>query len=120
MRRDIYARTVYGSHRPGYGKRIVDEDGVAIDEWIDPVEPMILRVLREIGRPFGLEPLCRKMDAIAGFRDGYYIWDVLHACERMQQRGALRRTNPMSSDGDARFGLCGAETTTEAQGIRPG
>lgn len=105
MRRDMYSRTVYGSHRPGYGKRIVGENGAVIDEWIDPVEAMILRVLREKGAPVNLDPMCDAMNAIAGFRDGYYLWDVLRACEHLRQKGALRRVNPRSSDGGARFAL---------------
>lgn len=105
MRRDIYSRTVYGSHRPGYGKRIVGEDGAIVDEWIDPIEPSILRVLRESDRPVALESLCHAMNTISGFHDAHYIWDVLHACEHLRQKGALRRTNPRSSEGDARFWL---------------
>lgn len=106
MRQDIYSRTVYGSHRPGYGMRVVSEDGAVVDEWVDPIEPMILRVLRERGAPISLEPLCQRMATISGHhQDSYYLWDVLHACERLRQRGALRRVNPRSSEGDARFVL---------------
>ena len=105
MRQDIYKRTVYGAHRPGYGCRIVSEAGVVIDEWVDPVEAMIRRVLLEKGAPESLEPLCDAMDKIAGFRDGYYLWDVLKVCERMRQRGELRRVNPRTSDCDARYVL---------------
>lgn len=105
MRQDIYFRTVHGSHRPGYGKRIVTEDGVVVDEWVDPVEAMIARVLREKGNPVSLEPLCDAMNAIAGYRDGFFLWDVLRACEHLVQKGMLRRINPKSSEGDARFVL---------------
>jgi len=105
MRQDIYSRTVYGSHRPGYGKRIVGDNGVEIDVWIDPVERMITRVLQERGKPVDLDRLCAEMNRIAGFRDGYYLWDVLHACEHLGRQGVLRRVNPTSSEGDARFAL---------------
>jgi hypothetical protein len=105
MRQDIYSRTVYGSHRPGCGKRITDEAGVTIDEWVEPVESLILRVLREAGAPVSLEPLCDTMGALAGFgRRGYYIWDVLHACEHLQSRGMVRRLNPKAQTGE-RFAL---------------
>lgn len=103
MRRDIYSRTVHGSHRPGYGKRIVGEDVAVVDEWVDPVEPLILRVLKS--GPLDLDSLCEKMNALSGFHDGHYIWDVLYACEQLQQQGALRRMNPMSSPEEARFAL---------------
>lgn len=109
MRRDIYSRTVYGSHRPGYGKRIVDDAGTVVDEWVDPIEPMVLRVLRAKGSPVSLEPLCDAMNAIAGFRDSFYIWDVLYACGRLARRGAMRRVNPKASEGDARFALVTAQ-----------
>jgi hypothetical protein len=101
MREDIYSITVYGSHSPGYGKRIVSEDrGTTIDEWIDPIEPMILRVMREAAGPVTLEPMCTKMNAISGWRDGYYIWDVLHVCKRLQHRGILHRINPRAQTGE--------------------
>lgn len=103
MRQAIYSRTVYGSHRPRHGKRIVGDNGVVIDEWIDPVEPSILRVLRERSAPVSLEALVFALNTISGFTDGHYIWDVLHACESLQQRGVLQRTNPRSAEGDARF-----------------
>ena len=110
MRQEIYSRTVYGSHRPGCGKRIVSEEGAVVDEWIEPVEPLILRVLRERGAPTSLDTLCDAMNALAmsahpEFRDGYYLWDVLRACERLRAKGALRRVNPKASEGDARFVL---------------
>ena len=109
MRQAIYSRSVYGSHRAGYGKRIVDAAGVMIDEWVDPVRPLILRVLRERGAPVSLEPLCDTMREIAGFsRHSYYLWDVLRACEDLSQRGAIRRVNPKSSEGDARYVLAKA------------
>ncbi|HZL92377.1 MAG TPA: hypothetical protein VFB99_01995 [Vicinamibacterales bacterium] len=103
MRRDIYSRTVHGSHRPGFGKRLVSDDGAVVDEWIDPIEPMILRALR--AGPADLDSLCCAMNTLSGFHDAHYIWDVLHACEQLRQRGMLRRMNPRSSDGDARFAL---------------
>ncbi|RTL06391.1 hypothetical protein EKK58_05420 [Candidatus Dependentiae bacterium] len=107
MRRDIYSRMVFGAHRPGYGKRITDESGITVDEWIDPVEPMIVRVLRELG-PTSLEPLVRKLSVVSGFGDGYhayYIWDVLQACERLEQQKVLRRLNRKSSEVDAKFAI---------------
>lgn len=113
MRRDVYSRTVYGSHRPGYGKRIVGANGVPIDVWIDPVERMITRVLREIGKPVNLDRLCAAMNGIAGFRDGYYLWDVLHACEHLGRQGVVRRVNPKSSEGDARFALVTTRTASQ-------
>lgn len=113
MRQDVYSRTIYGSHRPGYGKRIVTERGEVVDEWVEPVEPMILRVLRERGAPVDLDSLCRTMESIAGFAHGaYYYWDVLTACERMRERGMLRRCNPKSSEGDAKFALTTRKAAT--------
>ena len=115
MRQDIYFRTVYGSHRSGYGKRIVDKDGTTIDEWVDPVMPLILRVLRERGAPISLDPLCDILAALAGFKCGsFYYWDVLHACEDLRQRGALRRVNPKASEIDARYVLARVETGPRA------
>lgn len=111
MRQAIYSRTVHGSHRPGYGTRIVADNGVLIDEWVDPIEQMIARVLRESGKPASLDRMRDEMKKISGFRDGYYIWDVLHACKQLRQRGVLRRVNPMSDDGHARFGLCPSPPT---------
>lgn len=105
MRQDIYSRTVHGSHGPGYGKRIVGENGAVVDEWIDPVEEMIRRALRENGKAVALDGLCAAMNKIAGYRNGYYIWDVRRACDGLRQRGYLRRVNPKSSDVDARFSL---------------
>ncbi len=93
MRQEIYSRTVYGSHRPGYGRRLVDVSGVVIDEWVDPIELMILRALHEKKEPVDLAPLCDAMNKITGFRDGYYTWDVLHACARMVCKGTLQRIN---------------------------
>lgn len=109
MRKDVYSRTAHGSHCAGYGKRLVTEDGAVVDEWVDPVEPMILRVLRERGKPTCLDTICRTAESIAGFGHGaYYCWDVLRACVRLCEAGTLWRTNPRSSDGDARFALVGA------------
>lgn len=114
MRQDIYSRTVYGSHRPGDGRRISDEAGVTIDEWVDPVRPLILRVLQERTAPASIESLENAMITISGFRGGYYIWDVLHACEDLRQRGALRRVNPKASEIDARYALARVETGPSA------
>lgn len=105
MRKAIYSRTVYGSHRPGYGVRITDMNGVAIDEWVDPIEPMILRVLRESGKAVPLKAMCDTLDNLSGFTGGYYCWDVLAVCGRLKKRGVLRRDNPRSSEFDARFSL---------------
>lgn len=103
VRQDIFSRVSYGAQRPGFGKRIVTEGGALVDEWVDPVEAMILRALSEKGAPTSLEPLCDAMNQIAGYDDGFYIWDVLRVCERLAKSGALRRVNPRSSEGDARF-----------------
>lgn len=107
MRQEVYFRTAHSSHRPGYGKRIVTENGVVVDEWVDPVEALIVRVLREKGAPISLDPLCAALSAIVGCSaHGFYIWDVLRACEHLVQKGTLRRINPRSSENDARFVLC--------------
>lgn len=103
MRQDMFRRMFFGSHRPGYGKRIVAEDGTTIDEWIDPIEPLIVRVLREYGA-LTMEPLQERICAIT--KQGpiaFYVWDVLRACENLSNRGVLRRTNPKSSEIDAKF-----------------
>lgn len=105
MRQDIYSRTVYGSHRPGYGKRILGDGGEVIDEWTDPVKPLILRVLRGHGKAIDLGDLCRALATISGWRDGHYIWDVLKACEQLREKRALRRLNPKASEINARFAL---------------
>lgn len=109
MRQTIYSRTVYGSHRPGHGKRIVGEDGVVVDEWTDPIDVMILRVLNELGAPIGLESLEDALNKMARFdHQAHYIWDVLHACNRLVERRMLRRINPRSSEIAARFALRGS------------
>ncbi len=105
MRQDMYRRMVYGSHRPGYGKRITTEDGATIDEWVDPIEPLIERVLREHG-PLSMEPLQERICAITKQKAiAFYVWDVLCACECLCKRGVLRRTNPNSSEIDAKFSI---------------
>lgn len=113
MRKDMFCRMVFGAHRPGYGKRIVAEDGATVDEWIDPLEPLIVRVLRESGA-LSMEPLQERICAIT--RQGpiaFYVWDVLGACECLCKRGVLRRTNPKSSEIDAKFSIrCRAPSTT--------
>jgi hypothetical protein len=112
VRQDIFSRSFYGSHRAGFGNRIVTESGAVVDEWVDPLEAMILRAFREKGAPISLDPLCSAMAKIAShegrFPDDdscFYIWDVLKGCQNLMQKGALRQINPKASEGDARFVL---------------
>jgi hypothetical protein len=105
MRQDMYSRAVYGSHSPGYGKRIVDESGAVIDEWTDPAEAMIVRSLREVGGAGTVTIMEARMNEICGFRDGFYFWDLLRICDNMQASGVIRRVNPKASECNAKFAL---------------
>lgn len=103
MRKEIFSRMAYGSHRPGYGKRLVTADGVVVDEWVDPVKALVLRVLQEC--PMNVDTIIAKMVAITGMSShSHYYWDVMRACEQMVEHRILWRTRHKSVY-DAKFAI---------------
>ncbi len=50
----------------------------------------------------------QKGAVFAGYNGAFYLWDVLKACQHLAAKGTLRRVNPRSSEGDARFVLAAA------------